>query len=93
VAPRNGSAVGQVSSPFLDTKTVTSGTSEGSGESNSSIDVADPAVAPGTMNGAVGNDDVVFASNTKGGPNGIPHGGSAFTSGSFKAGVPRPEWG
>jgi hypothetical protein len=45
----NGSAVGQVSSPFLDTKTVTSGTSEGSGESNSSIDVADPAVAPGTI--------------------------------------------
>jgi hypothetical protein len=92
VAPRQRSGGRSVSSPFLDTKTVTSGTSEGSGESIRVSTLPIPRSLRVRYERSRGQRRC-FRFQHESGPNGIPHGGSAFTSGSFKAGVPRPEWG
>jgi hypothetical protein len=71
--------------PFLDTKTVTSGTSEGSGESIRVSTLPIPRSLRVRYERSRGQRRC-FRFQHESGPNGIPHGGSAFTSGSFKAG-------
>jgi hypothetical protein len=83
----NAGSNGHVISPFLDTQSVATGTSVGSGETASSIDLADPAVVADTVtNGAVSG-NVVFASYTQAVAQSSPAstGGGVLTTGSLTA--------
>jgi hypothetical protein len=81
-----GNAVGSATSPFLETKTLASGSSGGKGSTSSSITPEDPVVA-GDITGTVSG-NINLSSNTQFGARTSPQntGGIAFTDGSLTAG-------